>query len=229
MKKIIMTMVFASVALAAFALDRSDLDQRIHSLMFKFESMQMQPDKQVPANVLRRAKGIILLDRTKAGLVFAYEGGSGVALARDTRTGQWSPPAFLKANQASLGVQIGGAQNFYVILLMTTNASRVLTDPHFDFGGEARGTAGDSSAGTGASISDLESPVLVYDDRKGFYGGAALKGDSIAPDDEANRIYYRDALAMKDILYDGRVSATPMASELINKINLYSQSPTARQ
>jgi SH3 domain-containing YSC84-like protein 1 len=229
MKKIILSTMFASVALAAFALDRSELDQRIHSLMFKFESMQMQPQKQVPADVLGRAKGIILLDRTKGGLVFGYENGFGVALARDLKTGQWSPPAFLKANQFSFGAQIGGSQNFYVILLMTTNAPQVLTDPHFDFGGEARGTAGNSSAGTGSSISDLERPVLVYDDRSGLYGGATLKTDSIAPDEEANRVYYGDALAMKDILYDGKVLATPIANDLINKINGYSQQPTAQK
>jgi len=28
-----------------------------------------------------------------------------------------------------------------------------------------------------------ESPVLVYSDRKGLYGGAVIKGGSIAPDD----------------------------------------------
>jgi hypothetical protein len=33
---------------------------------------------------------------------------------------------------------------------------------------------------------------------------------------------------MKDILYDGKVSLTPMASELIAKINAYSQQPTAQ-
>ncbi|MGA2751226.1 MAG: lipid-binding SYLF domain-containing protein [Verrucomicrobiota bacterium] len=229
MKKRIVSMVFVSAALAASALDRADLDGRIHALTYKFESLQMQPDKRIPADVLRRAQGIILLDRTKAGIVFAYEGGGGVALAKDPKTGRWSAPAFLTASHASLGIQIGGEQNFFAILLMTTNAPRVLTDPHVDFGGDARGTAGDSSAGAGAAVSDSERPVLVYDSRKGLYGGVSIKGGSIAPDETANRVYYGEALAMRDILYEKKVEATPVAKELIGKIVLYSRSPGAQE
>jgi hypothetical protein len=36
--------------------------------------------------------------------------------------------------------------------------------------------------------------VLVLEDRTGLYGGAALKGGAVAPDDEANRVYYGERL-----------------------------------
>jgi len=210
-------------AFSASAIDRIGLDDRIHALTAKFEALQQQPDKAVPADMLRKAQGIILLDRTKAGFIFAYQGGGGVALARDPKTGQWSPAAFLSANEASLGFQIGGEQNFFVILLMTTNATRLLTEPSFDLGGEARGTAGDASTGVEGKVSSTEQPVLVYDERKGLYGGAAVKAGAITPDDQANRIYYGQFVTMKDVLFDKKVKPTETAVDLAAKITQYSK------
>ena len=93
--------------------------------------MQAKPDKRIPAENLRKALGIILLDRTKAGFIFAYQGGGGLAMVKDAKSGRWSPPAFLTANEASLGVQIGGQQSFVVILLMNTNATHALTESSY--------------------------------------------------------------------------------------------------
>jgi lipid-binding SYLF domain-containing protein len=51
----------------------------------EFQAMQARPDKRVPAEVLGKARAIILLDRTKAGFVFAYQGGGGVAMVKDKK------------------------------------------------------------------------------------------------------------------------------------------------
>ena len=205
-------------AATALAIDKAELDNRIRALTAKFEAMQQKPDKCIPADVLRKAKGIVLLDRTKAGFVFAYQGGSGVAMVRNTKSEKWSPAAFLTANEASLGFQVGGQQSFIVILFMNTNSLRLLTEPNLQFGGEARGTAGDSSVGTEGNVAPQEPSVLVFDDRKGLYGGAAIKGGAITPDDTANGIYYGQALAMNEILFEGKVKPTAAALALAGKI-----------
>ncbi len=72
-------------------------------------SGRQSPFVPAPADVLKKAKGIVLLDRTQAGFIFAYH--------------------------------VGGQQSFLVMVLMKEDATRMLTDPNFDFGGEARGTA----------------------------------------------------------------------------------------
>ncbi|MEK7706830.1 MAG: lipid-binding SYLF domain-containing protein [Verrucomicrobiota bacterium] len=222
MKTPILGLILLSFATSTFALDKAALDHRIRKLTGKFESMQSNPEKCVPADNLRQAKGVILLDRTKAGFIFAYQGGSGVALAKDPKTEGWSPAAFVRANEASLGFQIGGEKAFYVILLMHTNAVRMLTEARIDFAGEARGTAGDSSAGAEGKISITEHSVLVYDDRVGLYGGAAIKGGAISADDEANRVYYDQYVTLRDILFDKKVKATDSASELAKKVTEHS-------
>jgi lipid-binding SYLF domain-containing protein len=65
--------------------------------------------------------------------------------------------------------------------------------------------------------------VLVYDDRKGLYGGAAIKGDAIAPDETANRVYYGQALLMNEILFENKVKPSEAALELAARITEHSK------
>ena len=205
------------------AIDQAELDDRIRMLTAKFAAMQQEPDKRVPADVLYRAKGIVLLDRTKAGFLFAYQGGGGVALVKSDR-GHWSPAAFLSANEASLGFQIGGEQNFFVFVFMDTNSIHELTEPNRELGSEVRSTAGNDTAGVGSQvISPKQYDVMVYDDRAGLYAGAFVKGGAIVPDDNANVSYYGQSLTMQNILFDKKVKATPAETDLAEKISDYSK------
>src|ERR1043166_1030282 len=104
MKTILLVSLFLlSCAAPALAIDKVELDNRIRTLTAKFEAMQQKPDKSIPAEPLHKARGIALLDRTKAGFVFADQGGSGVAMVKNPNSEKWSPAAFLTANEASLG------------------------------------------------------------------------------------------------------------------------------
>ncbi len=223
MKKALLSLVLLGVAFSSLALEKAELDRRAEKLLAKFEALQQKPDKRVPAETLRKAEGIILLDRTKAGFVFAYQGGGGLAMAKDKK-GNWSPVAFMAANEGSIGFQIGGQQTFYVILLMTPEATRTLVaDGAFEFGGEARGTAGDSTAGAEGTVASLERSVIVYSERQGLFGGAAIKGDAISPDTDADIAYYGQYLTMREILIERKVQRTPVATELTQKLAQYAK------
>jgi lipid-binding SYLF domain-containing protein len=128
--------------------------------------------------------------------------------------------AFLKANEATFGAQIGGEKNFYIILLMTTNSTWRLIDPKIEWGAGAGGTAGDASGGVGARTSS-ESEILIYNERTGLFGGAVVKAGSISADDEDNRLYYGQDLSMRSILFDNQVQPSAAASYLASKIHAY--------
>jgi lipid-binding SYLF domain-containing protein len=224
MKKALVSILLAGLAGSALAGDKKEeLDDRIRSLTAKLETLQEKADKRVPADSLRKAQGIILLDRTKAGFMFAFQGGGGVAIVRNPQTQQWGPAAFLSAREASIGFQVGGEKDFCVILLMTTNATRLLTEPNYDVGGEAQGTAGNQSAGVGSGGPYGGPAMLVYDDRQGLFGGAAFKGGDISPDDEHNRIYYGQYVSMADVIFHKKVNPTEPAVELAAKLDDYSK------
>ena len=219
-------LAFAAAALLstspAWAGPKEKLDQRIRALGEHLARMQQDAEHRVPPETLARAKGLILMERTKAGFLFAYQGGSGVALVRDLNNG-WSPVAFVDASEASLGFQIGGQQSFIVTLLMSTNAFRGLTESTFEFGGEARGTAGDESGAATGTVTSGEESVLVYAERKGLYGGAAVLGGSLSPDEKANEQYYGKPVTVREILFERKVASTDAATQLANTIQQLSQ------
>ena len=130
---------------SALAIDKEHLDGRIKRMMQKLEAMQEKPDKAIPAETFKKARGIIIMERTRAGVVFAFMSGKGIALVRNGKTNKWGPAGFVEGSEASLGAQMGGESSLWVICLMTTNSIRMVRDSNFEFGGEARGTAGASS------------------------------------------------------------------------------------
>src|SRR5579871_3460848 len=105
MKTILLGFIMLGFVGTALAVDRVELDNRVRTLTAKFEAMQARPGVAIPAATLRQAQGIILFESTKAGFLFAYQGGGGVAIVKDMKQGTWSPVGFMGASQASLGFQ----------------------------------------------------------------------------------------------------------------------------
>jgi lipid-binding SYLF domain-containing protein len=219
----VLTFLLLGLVLSAQAVNKTDLDKRLRLFAAKFEEMQAKPELRVPADKLSKACGIVMLHRSKGGLVFGYEGGGGVAMVKDPHSGKWSPPVFMKSNDGSFGAQIGGQTSFTVILLMNTNSVRTLTESSFKFGGQAAGTAGNASGKEESTTTAAEELTLVYSDTSGLYGGAVVKGGTLAPDSDANVAYYGEYLTAKEILFDNKVKRTEAATGLADKITLFSK------
>src|SRR5260370_26782367 len=117
------------LAVSGLAADRNDLDQRIRKLTDKFEALQAKPDKRIPPELLQQAHGMILLDGTRAGLLFAYQHAGGISMVKDPHTEQWSPVSFIGANEESQGLQIGAVTSFRVLLMMNVDRNRTLANP----------------------------------------------------------------------------------------------------
>jgi len=221
MKTLLAVIIVLTLSWSAMALDKVSLDQKAQKLLIKFDALQAKPDKCVPAQVLAKAQAIILLDRTKAGFIFAYQGGGGLAMVKDKK-GKWSPLAFVKADEASLGFQIGGQQTFLAILFMNEESAKtIVADEAFEFGGEARGTAGNNSAGVEGKVEDIQRSVMIYDERQGLFGGASVKGGAISPDPDANLAYYGEPATMHEILFERKFKPSEMAATVANKLNQY--------
>lgn len=223
MKKMLMVLGVVVLTFSAMAVEKADLDKRIRTIISKLDEMQAKSDKRIPGNLLGKAHGIILMDRSKGGLVFGYENGYGVALTKDAKSGKWSSVAFVNSHEGSFGAQVGGQQSFVAILLMTTNAALTLIDPKVDFGGQAQGTAGNDSS-TEDSV-EASKPVMIFSDRKGLYGGATVKGGTISPNYEDNRIFYGESHSMEEILFKRKAKPTELVNELTKKLTEYSKEP----
>ena len=210
-----MTVLLLGLAATASADTKAELDNRVRKLMAKFDALQADPAARIPAEKLQKATGVIVMERNKGGLVFGYENGFGIAMIRND--GKWGAFSFMNSHEGSFGAQIGGKSTFVVILLMNEAARDRLLEYKVNFGGEAAGTGG-SSSGQVAGDFSYEPPMLVFGQSRGLYGGATIKGGSVASDDQANQNYYGQYCSIKDILFDKKVEPSETAREFARKL-----------
>jgi SH3 domain-containing YSC84-like protein 1 len=220
MKTIILGILIMGLAGSTFAVEKTELDQRIQTITEKFTAMQQSPATRVPANELAAAKGIVLIDRTGGAFIVGVHSGYGVALMRD-KSGNWSAPSFVSAGGASLGAQIGGTKDFFVVLAMTPDAAETLKQSSMDFGMQASATGGTSHGGMEANT-ESQPAVVIYSENKGLYAGASLKGGSVKEDADANAVYYGRPVSAEDI-FRAQVTTSPVGDALIKEIEEYSR------
>lgn len=222
-RNLIAATLFVAFSTQAVAASRAEakLDQRITSSTSKFEVIQSDPDKVIPPEVLKAAHGIVIMDHVKAGFIFGLKGSSGVALVRDPVTKKWSAPAFMGGGEASFGFQAGVQGGTIVYVLMNKDGLEVLQNPKAKIGVDMRATVGPHSAGGEAKFDTDDTPVLVYSDIAGLFGGLAFEGGAMAPDKSSNKKLY-DATA-EEILFKGKATPSAAGKNLIKTLNKYSK------
>jgi len=195
------------------------LDQRIRRSADRFIEMQKEPGKRLPADLLARARGIIILHKFKAGLIVGGEAGNGIALVRDKTTGAWSAPAFISSAEGSYGLQIGAQESTIVLLLMNETGLKPLLGGSVNIGVDVAATAGPFDEGGKIDTTTIQQPILVYSSSGGLFAGAAFKGGGILPEQKSNEMFY--ARAMNDILFDPLVRPNATGQHLIDVLETY--------
>src|SRR6478672_6042867 len=141
------TMLAGSLAVPVLAASKNKLDARVRDLTDYFESVQKDATKAIPAEILSKAEGLIVMRNYKAGFIVGVAGGGGVAIVKNKASGKWGPIGFLKAGEGSFGFQAGGQRNDMIIALMNSDGLKLLTDPNVKLGVDVRATVGPRSAG----------------------------------------------------------------------------------
>lgn len=198
--------LIASPSTASATDTKEDTEAYIQQLTQYLEMMQIDDTSSIPAAILRRAKGIIILSEIRAGFIVGVRKGGGVALVRkEGALGGWSAPAFMQTLEGSAGLQIGGQRQLTVILIMNDQGMKVFTEQRFRIGVDAQAVAGPREAGAEARLQP-DIPMLVYGVSEGLFAGATVEGGTLGPDDEANRVHYGEVdITMRDILFgDGK-------------------------
>ena len=216
---------FAGVNTAqAYQVQRSTLVERLDTCEAILQDLQSSTKTAIPADILRRAPGIVIVNQVQAGFLFGVKDGYAVALVRRPN-GHWSVPAFLTAGEASLGFQAGVKAINTVYVIMDDATARLLLKSKFNFGAEAKAVAGVRAAESEAVTKHLpgDANVLVYTLREGYYLGIALKTGFMSPNDEANRVLYNSTNKIPELLYSDWVQAPPETRYLINYVTRLSQ------
>ena len=224
MKRILLLAAVLSLATAAGAADfkRADYVSRLQTCEAILQGMQLYPSSAIPADVLRRAKGLVIVNQVQVGFLVGVKDGWGVALVRKPN-GQWSLPVFIKAGELSLGLQAGGKTVETVYVLMDESATRLLFQTRFKFGMDAKAVAGPHAAEAERSTPEFNAQVLVYTNVNGFYAGATVKTGTMSPLVEATQRFYQTRYGVPEMLYSDWVQPQPEAQELMNYVQRLAQ------
>lgn len=148
------------------------------------------------------AKGIFIVPQLlKAAFFVGGEGGSGVLLVKDDKTGNWSDPAFYTMGAGSFGFQFGAQASEVVLLVMSQRGIESLLSSTFKLGGDISVAVGPVGAGIeGSTAMNFSADLLTFARAKGLFGGVSLEGAVIATRDEWNQAYYGKEVRPADIL-----------------------------
>jgi len=153
---------------------------------------------------LKDAKGVLIVPNLlKAGFILGGSGGSGVLVARDAKTGEWSQPAFYTVGSVTFGLQIGGESAEVIMMIRTQKAMDALFTTEFKLGGDASVATGPVGAGT---KTDVKADVVSFAKAKGLFAGLNLEGSVIKVSDDSNKAYYGKPVSPVDIIVKSAAS-----------------------
>lgn len=197
-----MTIVLLACWTPAWA-NELETQQLVEKATHTVETFMADPEFTWFQEHVKEAKALVIIPQQLKGAFFVgADGGSGVLVARDEQTGEWSEPVFYVLGGLSFGFQFGGEASEVIILAMTQGAVEKLYASSFKLGGDLSYAVGPyGGAGVeGATSANLNADFLSFSRSKGVYLGVSLEGSIISVDDDANEAYYGKNVRPVDIL-----------------------------
>lgn len=177
------------------------------------------PYRGVPREVLNSAQGVIVIpNMLQAGFVFGARVGRGVVLVRDTSTGAWSNPFFIRMTGGSFGLQAGANANSMLLIFRERRTiDRFLMGLNkLTFGADASYALGPTGAGVGAKTDpSLQADILLYSRTRGLFAGAAIGGAIARVDHRANWSFYGMNATSKEIVENVEGLSIPSAVDTL--------------
>ena len=212
---LVLAATLATPALAEVTRDKYVV--QVESCEAILQEFMASPQTAIPAQILRNAKGIVIVNQFQLGFIIGGKGGYGIVMARKP-DGRWSVPAFLDAGEVSFGFQLGG-RSLYTIYVINDDAGvRLLYKSKFNFGINANAVAGPRVAEAEEASQIIKASVYVYQKSNGLYAGAKLKTGWLAPHNSANELFYNTSHTMPEIIFSDWITPPADVVPLMNYV-----------
>lgn len=209
---IVVTLSLMYLPTRGWADDAQDAKKLIDQSEETLKNFLNDPDMKWFGSHLQEAKGVYIVPKLmKGAFIFGVEGGNGVVLARDEKTGTWSEPVFYETSAASFGLQAGAQSQEAIVLIMTPKAVDSLLANKIKLG--ADGSVAIGPKGGGADT-NLTTDFVTFTRAKGLYAGVSFDGASIRARDELNAAYYGQDVRPSDIIIAHKAKPNPNSKEL---------------
>ncbi len=216
MRRILMVAV-AALALAFPQLARASEEQQV--VDDSTNAVQsLATGSGVAANardLLHRARGVMIIPSlVKGGFIFGAQGGTGVLLSRDPKSGTWSYPAFYGMGAGSFGLQIGVSVSKIMLIIMNDKALNAVMAAEFKIGAEAGIAVATLGGGAEASTTAAGgADIYALAESAGLFGGIAIQGGIVKPRVQQDHNYYGANVTAQQIVLS-RSAKNPGADKL---------------
>jgi lipid-binding SYLF domain-containing protein len=207
--------ILAFMPMTAFGQNAPDQQALVEKAQFTLESFMADESMSWFHEHVKDARGMVIVPQLIKGAFFiGGSGGSGVLIAHDEKTDEWSYPAFVTLGGASFGFQFGGQASEVILLVMTQKGIDSMISTTVKLGADASVAVGPIGRGIeGSTAPNLSADLLSFSRAQGLFGGVSVEGAAVAARDAWNTAYYGNPTKAVDILVRRDVS-NPHADNL---------------
>jgi lipid-binding SYLF domain-containing protein len=215
MKTKIVTFLIAAAVMA------ETYEQRLSDSTTVIHEMSQASDEGIPQDLLRKARCVIVVPGLKkVAFIGGGKYGRGYASCM-TRKG-WSPPAAVRIEGGSFGLQLGGSSTDVIMLVLNEGGMQKLLSDKFTLGGEAAAAAGPVGRDTSANTDVLmTAEILSWSRSHGVFAGLSLEGATLRQDLDENAKLYGKPLTNQEIL-TGTVKRPATAGPFLAQLQHFS-------
>jgi lipid-binding SYLF domain-containing protein len=217
MKTKIVTFLIAAAVMAS----AETYEQRLSDSTTVIHEMSQASDEGIPQDLLRKARCVIVVPGLKkVAFIGGGKYGRGYASCM-TRKG-WSPPAAVRIEGGSFGLQLGGSSTDVIMLVLNEGGMKKLLSDKFTLGGEAAAAAGPVGRNTSANTDVLmTAEILSWSRSHGVFAGLSLEGATLRQDQDENAKLYGKPLTNEEIL-TGTVKRPATAGPFLAQLQHFS-------
>jgi len=176
------------------------------------------PDN-IPQELLNKAECAIVFPsvlKFAIGIGGSYGRGAMTCRSGANFDGAWGPPAMMRLEGGSFGLQLGGQATDFVLLVMNKRGVNGILASKVKLGADVSAAAGpkgrDLTASTDAT---MRAEILSYSRARGLFAGISLAGSTLRTDDGANKDVYGRKVNAKQIILQGAVGAPGSAEVML--------------
>src|SRR3982751_1732369 len=185
--------------------DKQKTTERMDDAATLFSEIMAAPDRSIPQDLLDKSQCIVLVPGLKKGaFVIGGKYGRGFTICRNTSGQGWGPPAAIRIEGGSFGIQIGFSSSDVILLVMNERGMKKLTTSKFTLGADATAAIGPVGRNaTAQTDAFMAAEILSWSRSKGLFAGVSLDGATLRTDLDENQLMYGQRWNTKQIIGSG--------------------------
>jgi len=176
----------------------------------------------IPQSLLDKSECVVVFPGVKKaaiGIGGSYGRGALSCRTGASHTGPWSAPAMYALEGASIGLQLGGSETDFIMLVMNDKGAQSVLTSKVKLGADAAIAAGPKGReAEAATTGTLKAEILSYSRSKGAFAGVSLEGSTLRSDGDANKHLYGKELSAQQIVTGNVVQTPPAGQPLVESL-----------